>query len=130
MKKCSILEEDISYLTGVLAGVRTLSESLEVLTNSGYEVTSDLINLITEQTLSNIKLKIKQAQDMKSKHDTPLKRPLGIMEIFIDPYNSAEQLQCARDFVDLYKSAEQLQCVRDFILADYLLNKIKNEREY
>lgn len=57
MKKRSILEEDISYLIGVLAGVRILSESLEVFTNSGYEVTPDFINLITEQTLSDIKLK-------------------------------------------------------------------------
>lgn len=67
---------------------------------------------------------------MKSEHDTPFDRQLGIMEIFTDPLKSTERLQYTKDFIEQYKSIKQLQSIKEFILVDYILNKIKNEREY
>ena len=51
-----------AYLTGILTGIRIMSESLEVFSNSGQELTADFINLVSEQAISNTELKIRQTQ--------------------------------------------------------------------
>ena len=51
-----------AYLTGILTGIRIMSESLEVFSNSGQELTADFINLVAEQAISNTELKIRQTQ--------------------------------------------------------------------